>query len=165
MTSWLSLFCFALLLTLESDGGPLSSKRRKKVSGGENESSGDTKEKFDKVTQAEFDKHVEENVNRLLQEYAMEVDKKTRKNFAEEANEPSEHQGWLSADEFAAGAQQASKFYMDEDTGIQIPGVHPFYNLPVHVQLLILDLPAARLDNVLDYIDKNAPNKDLEDDL
>lgn len=150
----LIVFCFLILFTLESDGGPSSrmkKRRTKDDSGGEEKPPVDEKEE-----QAKFDAHVEANVTAMLKEYTMEVEEKSRKRKQEEANAMSEDEGWMTSEEFVA-AQQESKFYMNEDDGIQIPGVHPFYNLPVNVQLMILDLPGKTLDDVLDYISKNAP--------
>lgn len=161
--SWL-FFCLILLcLRLgESDAGfsdTLNLNKRQKQGDGK-ETDEKSLEDFQK-TQAEFDKHVERNVRNLLAEYAMEVEEKSRKRSVDEANAPAEEaesEGWMTADEFAQ-AQAQSKFYMNEDDGIQIPGVHPFYNLPVDLQLMILDLPGSRLDDVLDYINRHAPKK------
>ena len=49
---------------------------------------------------------------------------------------------------------KGSKLYQREDDGINIPGFHP----SVEVQMLVLYLPADKLVEVLDYIDKNMPH-------
>ena len=68
----------------------------------------------------------------------------------------------LSAEELAEATKQC-QFCVDEDDGIQIPGLHPFYNLPVHVQLLILDLTPHKLDPVLNHIASNTPSDDKDE--
>ena len=121
------------------------------------------KEKEEKAAkdQEEFHNFVWTSVEGMLKEFEMEVDEKNRKRTREEANEPVEEQGMLTPKELAMAVLHESKYYQDEDMGIVIPALHPYYNLPFKLQMLILDLPAEKLDECLDYIFKHAPDYDL----
>ena len=126
-------------------------------------SNAEEKTKTFEQQQQDFNAHLEESVKALLADCKMDVDKKSRKRDVTEANEPSEAQGLLSNEQMADMVKN-SRFYQGEDDGLQIPELHPFYNLPITLQMLILDLPADRLDGCLDYIEKIAPKKETKDE-
>ena len=78
-----------------------------------------------------------------------------KKRTAGELQEASEQADLLTAQEIQEITKQ-SKFYSADD-GFNIPELHPFFNLSIKLQMLILDLYADEVDNCLDYIEKHAP--------
>ena len=112
-----------------------------------------------KEEQEEFNAHLQKSVIKILADYKMDVEERSRKRSVSEANEPSESQGLLSFAELVDMEKGVahSKFYQGEDDGLQIPELHPYYNLPVSLQMMILDLPADKFDECLDHIASDAP--------
>jgi hypothetical protein len=117
---------------------------------------------------------IKQQVIKLCEEQKMEVDVEIRKRTCEQFQQPSEEEGLLSnvqftkkvrplSDDDFADKLKASKYYQDEDTGFLIPRVHPYYNLPHDLQMLILDVPADKIDGILDYIENHFPRfEDME---
>ena len=104
-----------------------------------------------------FVNHVDTQVRQLLRDHEMEVEEKSRKRSIAEADEPSQVEGLLPLEDIDVITN--SKFYEGEgdDGGINIPKLHPYFDLPVPLQMLILELPAKLFDQCLDYIEKEAP--------
>lgn len=96
----------------------------------------------------------------------MREEARNRKRNKDEAEQPSKHEGIrpLTGFDEWLGRETSSRFFVSEDDGIQIPGAHPFYNLSVDTQLLILELPQHRLDYVIDYIGRTHPTAARDDE-
>lgn len=105
----------------------------------------------------EFAKGIEKTVESRIAEFNSRtiVAAKNKKRTAEEAGEVVMDEGMLSQEEMMK-LIQSSKFWT-EDEGIVIPELHPYFNLPVALQMKILDLHADDLDECMDFIENNAP--------
>lgn len=88
---------------------------------------------------------VRNHVDMLLEVEDMDVDKKSRKRSLEESNEAPSIAGLMKMKKIGKTGGSKSERLLDS---------HPFYSLPVDLQLDILELPDELIKEVLEELEK-----------